>query len=245
MKRDQVALVTGGAVRVGGAISRGLAGAGYSVAVNYHTSRIQAEELVEELRADGYDAAAIQADVTDAKQVDRLVERTMDELGTIDLLVNNAAIFHRCDFLEVDHELWSRTLAVNLQGPFLVSQQVALGMWERRRGRIVNICGTIGIRPVGSYVPYCVAKTGLDTLTRGMAQALAPRVQVNGVAPGAVLFPEATTEAQRRDVVERVPSGRAGDPADVVAAVLFFAQAPTYITGAILPVDGGASVVGG
>ncbi len=118
-------------------------------------------------------------------------------------------------------------------------------MWEQGRGRIINICGTVGIEPRGDYVPYCVSKTGLDTLTRACAEALAPRVQVNGIAPGAILFPEGTSEEEQARVLARVPAGKIGDPTDVAAAVSFFAGAPDYVTGTILPVDGGVSVHGG
>ncbi len=237
----QVALVTGGAVRVGRAISVALARAGYRVAINYHRSRDAATELVGLLVADGAEAAAFAADITDAAARQRLVAEIEGRLGPVDLLVNNAAVFERRPFLQLDEELWHRHLRLNLEAPFALARLVAAGMWRRGAGRIVNVCGTVGIRPAGEYLPYCVAKSGLDMLTRCLAEALAPRVQVNGVAPGAILFPEGTPAAERRRVLGRVPAGRAGTPEEVAAAVLFFATGPAYITGAILPVDGGAS----
>lgn len=238
----KVAVVTGGAVRVGRALSVGLAGAGYRVVVNFRGSDDAAREVVDIIRSAGGEALAVRADVTVAADVDGLVHATLDAFDRIDLLVNNAAMFERRSFLDLDVEHWRRTLAVNLDAPMQVGLAVARRMWESGSGRIVNICGTVGIHPVGEYPAYCVSKSGLDTLTRCMAQALAPRVQVNGVAPGAVLFPDGTSDEDRRQVLDRVPAGHAGRPEDVVAAVLFFAEAPDYITGTILPVDGGASL---
>jgi len=237
-----VALVTGGAIRVGRAISRSLAEAGFRVAVNFRRSEKPARELVDELAAGGHEAVAHRADVARPDQVDALVGACLEHWSRLDLVVNNAAIFERRPLLEVDRELWERTLTVNLDGPFTVAHAAARHMWEAGGGRIVNICGVAGIEPLGEYAPYCVAKAGLDMLTRCMAEGLAPRVQVNGVAPGTVLFPEDTPETERREVVARIPAGRIGSPEDVAAAVVFLAGAPDYVTGTILTVDGGASL---
>lgn len=240
-----VALVTGGAVRVGRAISLALAEAGYAVAVNYHSSDVAARELVEEIVGAGGEARALEADITEPAAAEGLVAGTVRALGGLDLLVNNAAIFERRPFLELDGEIWDRHLRLNLEAPFRLSRVSARHMLDQGGGRIVNICGTVGIQPPGEYVPYCVAKSGLDTLTRCMAEALAPRIQVNGVAPGAILFPDGTPDQERARVLARVPMGRTGAPEDVAAAVLFFAHAPAYVTGTILPVDGGASLTTG
>lgn len=244
-EQTRVALVTGGAVRVGRAISARLARDGFAVAINFCRSAGAADSLVAELVAGGFSALAVRADITDQAEVDRLVERVETELGPLDLLVNNAAIFERRAFLELRDEDWTRHLRLNLEAPFRLTRRVGAAMWERGRGRIVNICGTVGIQPPGQYAPYCVSKAGLDVLTRCAAEALAPRVQVNGVAPGAILFPEGTTEQEQREVLARVPAGRTGEPDDIAAAVAFFADAPDYVTGTILPVDGGASLVTG
>ncbi len=237
-----VALVTGGAVRVGREISLTLARAGFAVAINYRRSRDAAEHLVGELRDAGCAAAAFQADITRHDEVEALVERVEADLGPTAVLVNNAATFERRPYLEVEEVLWRRNVRLNLEAPLWLGQRVGRLMWERGSGRIVNICGTVGIDPPGDYVSYCVTKSALDTLTRCMAAALAPRVQVNGVAPGAVLFPDGTAEEERARVLRRVPAGRAGSPADVAATVLFLATGPDYITGVILPVDGGAGL---
>lgn len=238
----RVALVTGGAIRVGRAISHELAAAGYRLAVNYKSSASAAEELVEELRGGGNEALAVAADVSSDADVDVMIDRVIEEFGRVDLLVNNAAVFSRRPFLELETERWRRTLEVNLTGPFLVARRVAAEMLRAGAGRIVNVCGTAGIHPLGDYAHYCAAKAGLDMLTRAMAEALAPDVQVNGIAPGTVLFPEDTDEEVRREVVSRIPHGRIGTPEDVARAVRLLAEAPDYVTGTIVTVDGGASL---
>ena len=244
MTVEAVALVTGGAIRVGAAISSRLAGSGYRVVVNYNDSDVAAEELIGKLRGQGHEAMAIRADITDADQAEALVRDTAAAMGRIDVLVNNAAIFERREYLDLDLEMWNRTLGVNLMGAVHTSQAAARIMWDAGHGRIINICGTAGVGPPGAYAPYCVSKAGLDMLTRAMAQALAPRVQVNGVAPGTVLFPEGTPEKERAKVIRRIPAGHIGAPEDVAAAVEFLANAPDYITGTIVTVDGGASLIG-
>ena len=187
-------------------------------------------------------AIAIRADVSDSTAADRLVAETVERFGRIDLLVNNAAVFDERSFLDIDDELWATTLDVNLSGPFYVSRAAARIMSEAKRGRIINICGTAGVSPVGNYTPYCASKAGLDMLTQCMAQALAPDIKVNGVAPGTVLFPEGTPEEERRRVISKIPGGAIGEPQDIADAVLFLADAPDYVTGSIITVDGGAGL---
>jgi len=236
-----VALVTGGAVRVGRAISEALAAIGYHVVVNYHESESAAAEVVDTIRAAGGMATACRADVTDGDACRELVERS-DELGQVSILVNNAALFERRAFLDLDDDIWQRHLRLNLEAPYRLSLLAGRTMWDAGRGRIVNICGTVGIEPRGDYGPYCVAKRGLDELTRCCAEALAPRVQVNGIAPGAILFPQETDAAEQQRILSRVPAGRTGFPEDIAAVVCFLATAPDYVTGTVLPVDGGVSV---
>ncbi len=237
-----VALVTGGAVRVGGAISRALADAGYRLVVNYHSSAAAAEELRDILLAAGGEVTTVQADVSERSQVTRMMEVTLEQYGRLDLVVNNAAIIDEGDFLHLEPERWRRTMEVNLDGPFYVAQAAARIMAAAGGGRIINICGTAGVTPIGAYAPYCAAKAGLDMLTRCMAQALAPAIQVNGIAPGTVLFPEGAPEGDRQRVIAKIPGGAIGRPEDIADAVCFLASAPDYITGTIIVVDGGASL---
>lgn len=240
-----VALVTGGAVRVGRAISTALAAAGHRLVVNYHGSEAAAEQLVAELGSAGGEAMALRADVSRPGEAAAMIDAAVQHFGRLDVVVNNAAVFDRCAMLDVSEQLWRRTLAINLDGPFFVSQAASRIMKRAGAGRIINVCGTAGVSPIGEHAPYCAAKAGLDMLTRCLAQALAPDIQVNGVAPGTVLFPEGTPEEERRRVTAQIPGGRIGSPEDVAAAVCFLAAAPRYLTGAIITVDGGAGLGGG
>jgi len=163
-------------------------------------------------------------------------------LGRLDILVNNAALFFRTPVLSTTPAQFDRLLAVNLRGPFFVSQAAARAM-GRRGGRIINIADVGAVRAWAGYVPYGVSKAGLVMLTRGLAAALAPRIQVNAVAPGVVLLPEGFPHASGRRLAARIPMGRHGRPADVAQAVRFFATCSDYITGQVLFVDGGMSVV--
>lgn len=237
----QVALVTGGAVRLGQAITLALAREGCRVAIHYHRSADAARATAREVQRLGSEAKLIRGDIADPAVARKLVAETVRRWGGLDILVNNAAIFLKTPLLNTTPAQWDRLLAVNLRGPFFASQAAAREMVKRKAGRIINIADVGGVRPWPSYLPYCVTKAGLLMLTRGLALALAPHIQVNGVAPGAVLFPESFPAQLRQKLRETVPMGREGSPEDVAAAVVFFATAPSYITGQVLFVDGGAT----
>jgi pteridine reductase len=230
------ALVTGGAVRVGRAIAEVLAGAGYDLVLHYHSSSAAAEELSERLRAKGARTFLAQGDLSDPAQIRRPFDVVDRELGGLELLVNSAAIFPRHDPLEVDAAEWDRVFALNARAPMLCSQAAAHRM---ERGSIVNIIDTGATEAWPGYVPYVASKAALASLTRGLAAAFAPRIRVNGVAPGPVLLPEtADGESERSAAARRTALGRVGTAEDVAEAVLFLANAE-YVTGEILRVDGG------
>jgi NAD(P)-dependent dehydrogenase (short-subunit alcohol dehydrogenase family) len=231
------ALVTGGAVRVGQAIALALARAGMDVAIGYHRSGGAARRAVADIRALGGRVTAIRANLADPTTARRLVERAARALGGLDVLVNSAAIFDRTPFATTTVASYDRLLGLNLRAAFFCSQAAAAVM--QGGGHIVNIgdAGAGGPRP--SYIPYTLAKVGIESLTRGLAVALrSRRIAVNCVAPGAVLRPPGFSAARWR----KVTRGHAGSVADVAAAVLFFATCPRYITGQVLKVDGGEGV---
>jgi len=238
----KVALVTGGAVRVGRAIARELAMAGHDVAIGYRTSTAAARQTVRELEGLGVRAVALRADLADPAAARRLVTRTVARLGRLDLLVNNAAIFLRTPVDTVTPGQFDRLIAVNLRGPFFCAQAAARVM-ARRGGRIVNIADVGAVRVWPGYIPYGISKAGVIMLTRGLAAALAPGIQVNAVGPGVVLLPEGFSEEAQQKLAARVPMRRHGRPEDVAAAVRFFATCPDYITGQVLFVDGGATTL--
>lgn len=235
----KVALVTGGAVRVGRAISLALAREGAHVIVHHHRSGREAKALAQAIRRLGPEALPLRADLARPAEVAGLIRAALKAFPAIHVLVNNAGIFPRTPILETTARDWDRVLAVNLRGPFLCAQAVARPMLRARAGKIVNIADVGGVRAWPAYIPYCVSKAGLLMLTRGLAVALAPHVQVNAVAPGPVLFPEEYPEPLRRRVRATIPMRHEGVPEDVAAAVVFFATAPAYLTGQTLFVDGG------
>lgn len=234
-----VALVTGGAVRVGRAIALALAGRGATVAISYHASAEAAREVVATIEAGGGQAAAFPADLARVPEVIQLVESVLARFGRLDLLVNNAAVFPRTPLATVTEAEWDHTLAVNLKGAFFCAQQAARAMQRQGAGKIVNLADISAFRPWANYLPYCISKAGIVALTQGLAKALAPVVQVNAVAPGTVLFPEGYCEEQRAKVRAAIPLGHEGSPEDVARTVLFLLEGPDFITGTTLPVDGG------
>jgi pteridine reductase len=238
----KVALVTGGAVRVGLEIARALADAGADVAIGYRRSAAEARAAVRDLEARGVRAAALRADVARPREARALVTAAVRRLGRLDILVNNAALFFRTPVLTTTIVQFDRLLAVNLRAPFFLSQAAARAM-GRRGGRIINIADVGAVRAWAGYVPYGISKAGVLMLTRGLAAALAPRIQVNAVAPGVVLLPEGFPRVSGRRLTARIPMGRHGRPADVAQAVRFFATCSDYITGQVLFVDGGMSVL--
>src|SRR3972149_6971780 len=205
--QGQVALVTGGAKRLGRSISLGLAGAGARVAVNYNTSEKEAADLVKETQRQGSEAAALQADVSRPAEVKRLAAAAEKQLGGVDILVNNAGIFARFKWDEITEADWDRFLNTNLKSQFFCAQAVAPGMKRKGRGRIVNIASLGGLLAWPAFIPYGVSKAGVIHLTRLLARALAPEIQVNAVAPGTIQCPADETDAS---YIRRAPLKRSG-----------------------------------
>ncbi|HEY0017788.1 MAG TPA: SDR family oxidoreductase [Longimicrobium sp.] len=233
----RVALVTGGAVRIGRAISAALAEDGYRLVVHYNSSSNAADALVEEIRAKGGEAVAIGADLADAEAVRRLANDAVDAFGGIDLLVNNASVFPSERLEETDEALWDHTFAVNLRAPFFLIRHLAATLRERR-GVVVNMADLAGIQTWAAYAAHGISKAGVIHLTRVAARSLAPEVRVNGIAPGTVLPPESMTDDEVRQLAERTPLKRNGGPEDVVRALRYLLQAD-FVTGETLTVDGG------
>lgn len=233
-----VALITGGAVRVGRAITLGLADAGLRVVVHYHNSSAPAREVVAEIRDRGGEAVAVQADLGQHEAVLRLVEQAEEPFGPIDVLVNNASIFPDAGLDEVDRALWDRTMAINLEAPFFLTQQLGGRMKKRGKGLIVNLGDLAGLQSWRGYVAHGISKAALLHLTKVAARALAPEVRVNAIAPGTVLPPDEMSDSVIDSLASRAPLQRNGSPEDVVRAVLYLLEAE-FVTGETLVVDGG------
>jgi pteridine reductase len=236
--RGRVALVTGGAVRVGGAIALAFARAGARVVIHYHSSAGPATELAERIRGEGGEAATSRADLRTHAGVERLAEAALEPFGPVDVLVNNASVFPPERFAEVSFELWEETLAVNLRAPFFLTQFLGVAMKERGGGLVVNLGDLSGMQAWKGWAAHGIAKGGLLHLTRVAARALAPEVRVVAIAPGAVLPPEDTPAEVTRGLAAKAPLQRIGSPDDVADAVLYLARAD-FVTGETLVVDGG------
>src|ERR1700758_4963262 len=231
-------LVTGAAKRLGRAIALAAAEAGASVAITYRTSAREAESLVAELAKHGGEALVLRCDVTDETSVSEMVKESASELGGIDVLVNNAAIYETVTFDKITLSQWDTLFATNTRGPFLVSR-AALPYLKKRKGRIINMGSLGGLRPWPTHAHYCSSKAALHMLTKVMAKALAPEIAVNAVAPGMIDMGERSAAAFMRKMARQTPMLRNGRADEISAAVLFFATAPQFVTGQILAVDGG------
>lgn len=234
---QKVALITGGAVRVGRAITLGLAEAGYDVVIVYHTSAAEARAVADSVRELGRVALVVRGDVSVAEDIEAISQRLREEFGRLDLLVNNASLFQSASLLDVQENEWDRVMAVNLKGPFLMVKATA-DLLTEANGRVVNLIDLSAFQPWVEHPHHAVSKAGLLHLTRVMAQALAPAVRVNAVAPGTVLLPESYDEDAGRRSRERSALGTLGSPDDVVRTILFLERSP-FITGEVIVVDGG------
>ena len=231
-------LVTGAAKRLGRAIALAAAEYGADVAITYRDSAREARVVVEELARHDVQALAVRCDVTDEKNVQEMVKEVASELGGIDVLVNNAANYETVEFEKITLAQWDAMFASNTRGPFLVSR-AALPYLRKRRGRIVNMGSLGGLRPWATHAHYCSSKAAVHMLTKVMAKALAPQIAVNAVAPGMIELGEKSAVAFMKKMAKQTPMRRAGTAADIVAAVMFFAASPHFITGQVLAVDGG------
>jgi NAD(P)-dependent dehydrogenase (short-subunit alcohol dehydrogenase family) len=234
----KVALVTGGARRLGRASALALAEAGADVAITFRNSRKDAGKTVAALREAGGRALAVRCDVTDPKSVAAAVKEVVKKLGGIDILVNNAGNYETVEFEDLTLAQWDAIFARNVRGPFLVSQ-TALKYLRKRQGRIVNMGSLGGLRPWADHAHYCSSKAALHMLTKVMAKALAPEIAVNCVAPGMIDLGEKAAAGFMRRMAKQTPMRSNGSGEEIAAAVLFFAIAPEFITGQILFVDGG------
>lgn len=238
----KVALVTGGAVRLGRAISLGLADAGFDLLVHYHRSDTGARETARAIERLGRRCELVQADLSTGTGCAALAEAAERHYARLDLLVNSAASFEPADLMQVDEEAWDQVMALNLKGPFLTVKACS-EMLRAAGGNIVNIVDLSAFQPWTRYPHHSVSKAGLMHLTRILARVLAPRIRVNAIAPGAVLPPDDFSDEEREREIAQTPVGTLGTPEDIVRTVLFLAGAP-FITGEVIVVDGGRGLTG-
>lgn len=239
----KVALVTGAARRIGAVIARRLHSGGCDVAIHYRGSADEAQALIDELndlRTDS--AAAFAADLTDVAAIEQLASDVCSWRERLDILVNNASSFYPTPAGTITEPQWHDLVGTNLKAPLFLSQAV-LPALSAAGGVIVNIVDVHSTHPLRDHPVYGLAKAGLAMLTRSLAKDLAPDVRVNGVSPGAILWPENDMpDDTKQAILKQVPLARPGDPADIAGAVLFLVRDATYVTGQIIAVDGGRSI---
>ncbi|MDX1755474.1 MAG: pteridine reductase [Marinobacter sp.] len=245
MTESPVVLITGAAHRLGAATARHLHQRGWRVIVHYRSRQQQAEDLVAALnRQRAESAIALAADLSQPAEVDRLARQAVAHWGRLDGLVNNASVFYPTPTASATGDDWDTLLHTNLRAPFLLVQG-CLPALQRASGGIVNLIDIYHQRPLADHPLYCASKSGLATLTRAWAKDLAPAVRVNGVSPGAILWPESGIEADQahqQAILDKTPLGRTGTPEDIAGAVAFLLCDAPFITGQILAVDGGRSL---
>jgi pteridine reductase len=238
----KTALVTGAAKRVGREIALELARSGFEVAITYLSSEPDARQTVSDIQSLGRRALMIRADLTHPETGVPAVYDTFTQIfSRLDVLVNNASIWLPGELSETTLDTIRKLSAIHEESPLLLCQRFET-MLRASKGHVVNMCDLLAERPWPQYLAYCASKAALVNLTMGLARALAPDVTVNGIAPGAVEWPQDYPEEEKRKYLQRVPLGRPGTPQDVARLVRFLATEGTYITGQIIRLDGGRSI---
>lgn len=234
----RVAMITGGAVRLGKALALALAREGVRLAILYNASAGPAQETVAEIKALGSDALAIQADLSQPNQGPSIFERVAARFGGVDILVNSAAIFEPADSLHTTEAVWDRHFAINLKSPFFLSQAFATHVGKDRPAHIVNIADWRGLRLDPAYLAYSLTKAGVLAMTQGLAMALAPNIQVNAIAPGAILPPPGKGQDYLHELAQGIPMRRVGSPHEVARALVYLLKSD-FVTGQTIFVTGG------
>ena len=237
-------LITGGARRIGSVIARTLHQSGYNVMIHYRSSSADADNLVRslnEIRAGS--AASIQGDLLDISCIPNIVETTVQTFGRLDCLVNNASTFYPTPIELIENDFWTDLVGSNLKAPMFMVKSAAKYLRESD-GCIINIVDIYARTPLENHPIYCSAKAGLEMLTKSLARDLAPEIRVNGISPGAILWPEHESHTlNQEELLKKIPMKRMGTPEDIAKTVRFLTEEASYITGQIIAVDGGRSVV--
>ncbi|MFC4528928.1 pteridine reductase [Dyella halodurans] len=238
-----VALITGAGKRVGAVIARSLHGAGYDLALHYRRSAAEAELLASSLERQRSDSTClVQTELADLDALPGMIERILTRYGRLDALINNASAFYPTPVGSATPTQWNELFASNAQAPFFLAQ-AALPALREARGAIVNLVDIYAERPLARHPLYCMAKAALAAMTRSLALDLGPDIRVNGVAPGAVMWPsDGKPYDDQQAMLARTPLQRAGSPEDVAGAVLWLLRDAPFVTGQIIHVDGGRTL---
>ena len=235
--RNALALVTGAGRRLGREIAVALAQGGADVVLHTYTS--SGEETQQAVQHYGRRAWIIRGDLADRGDVQRVAHAALEKTGTIDILINNAAVFFPTPIAGLTSQEWRAFRQTNISAPFFLSLLIGRHMYQHRRGKIVFLGDWSGRRPSRNFLPYCVSKAGVYALTQALAKAFAPHVQVNEVTPGPVLLPEDYDPGRQKELRARTPLQRFGSPHDIARTVRFLLESGDFVTGASYVVDGG------
>lgn len=236
-------MITGAARRVGAEIVKHLHQAGMNIILHYRSSEKDAMTLADSLNAHRADSVKLlKGDLKDYQQIPELIEQGIALFGKIDALINNASSFYPTDLKDVTEEIWEDLVGVNLKAPLYLTQALAAEL-KQNQGCIINIVDIHGDRPLKDYSVYSIAKAGLIMFTKSMARELAPEIRVNGIAPGAIMWPEEQHyEGMHQQIIDRTALKREGNPRDIAETALFLIEHANYITGQIIAVDGGRTL---
>lgn len=243
--KSKVALVTGGARRIGAAICRTLHDEGMQIIIHYNASEEEANQLCDELNEKRDNSAVVlRGDLLEPGIEKSMISTAHGVWGRLDLLVNNASRFYRTHFGKVSEYAWDDLMISNLRAPFFLSQAAAPYLAEHN-GRIINIADVHAWHPMRNYSVYCMTKSGIIMLTKSLAKELGPEITVNAIAPGAIVWPEgenSLSDDEKAAIINKTPYGRSGNADDIARAAVFLARDADFMTGETLAIDGGRSL---
>ena len=239
---NKTVIITGAAQRIGSVVSRYLHEQGMNIIIHYHSSQDHATNLQRELNSirEG-SASLIKADLRQTEKLPALINEACQYYGQLDVLINNASTFYPTPIGALNEDQWEDLLGTNLKAPLFLSQ-AAVPYLTKNKGCIINMVDIHGQRPMKNHAVYSAAKAGLISLTRSLARELGPDIRVNGIAPGAILWPQTLPEEDRQSILSRTALKRCGEPMDVARAIVYLIRDATYTTGQILNIDGGRSL---
>jgi len=240
--KGKTVVITGAAHRLGRAMALAFAASGASVAITYRTSSREAAQTIRALKAHNVKTLSVHCDLRDPRSVKQAAAKIKKHFRSIDILINNASVYQTVEFDKITPSQWEDVLLTNVRGPYLMSQAL-LPQLRHSQGRIINIGSLGGLRPWTTHAHYCSSKAALHMLTQTMAKAWAPDISVNCVAPGMVDLPSEMKSEIRKRLAAKTPMHRNASASDVISAALYFATCPQFITGQILTVDGGLSLI--
>jgi pteridine reductase len=239
---SKTALITGSAKRVGRAIALELARCGCNIALHYNRSRTEAETLAEDIAKLDRRCCLIHADLADADTWPGVIDASVRAFGTLDILINNAAVFRPMSVATFDVDGWDQTFRVNVTAPTALCHLAAPHLEKSAASKIINLADIAAAKPFAGYIAYSAAKAALVNVTKSLAKSLAPRVQVNAVSPGVAAFPDDFDEEIKTHITSKIPLKTTGSPNDIAGVVRFLCEEGDYITGQVITVDGGLSL---